>query len=231
MKYLFILSLFLVNLFGNSIQGFSDLKLNNLSEKNIKEEKIIYKDMLAYLANSNDNSQFLVLGILYANGTDIADSTGATIKPNPILAEKYLLKSAKSNIRAYSVLGGLYLLNENMSKFDKDLNLSEKYIKKGFYSGDQEAGTLLSKLYFKQNKYEKGLNLLFDLANKNDSSAQLALALLFKSGLFTNNGKELININMKTAEHYLTLACTNEKKSDNVQKICFDSNLVSMSKN
>jgi TPR repeat protein len=128
----------------------------NLSQEN-NSEKVIYKDMLEYLKNSNDANQLMILGSLYVNGSTEPDSIGETIKADPILAEKYLLKSYElGNIRSLTILGGFILLNERMRKIDPDLKKAEELLSKSFYGGDLEAGTLLANLISKKKFIKKG---------------------------------------------------------------------------
>lgn len=202
------------------------LKIEDSNKKN-EEEKIIYKDMLAYMLMTNDPSQYLALGSLYATGSSIKDSTGAVIKQDIFLAEKYLLKAANmGNNHALTVLGGFILLNNKMQELDPKLIKAEGYLNKAYKSGDLSAGVLLSNLYFSKNNYIKGLEKLTECAERKDSSAQLALALLFKEGMADSKGKIIFEKNMRTAEFYLNKACTNEHKSEKVMNFCSDDKLT-----
>lgn len=226
MKILLIVVFFISSLFSFSMDSFEGTSSSN----DKKEEKVIYKDMLNYLKTSDDTNQLLVLGTLLVTGSNIPDSIGDTIKPDPLLGETYLIKSANlGNIRAYSVLGGLYFMNENMKPLDKNYVLAEKYLKLGFNSGDLEAGVLLSNLYIEKEEYEKGIPLLFNLANS-DSSAQLGLAILFKNGLYDKNGDIILNRNIDSANQYLNLACNNPKQTDKIKNFCFDSKNIVFNK-
>lgn len=199
----------------------SNLSLDNNNDN--KEEKLVYKDMLSYLSMSNDNTQFSVLGSLYATGTNIKDSNGDIIKQDIFLSEKYLLKSANmGNYHSLTILSGFILLNENMRKLDPNLIKTEDYLKKAYNRGDLSAGILLSNLYFTKDSYKNGLSILLECASKNDADAQLALALLFKDGMADKNGKIIFEKNIKTAEFYLNKACTNENKSDKVKDMCYN---------
>lgn len=222
-----------INVFASSFNLSSIGYLDTEKEQSGKnKEMIIYKDMLSYLKQSKNANQLMVLGSLLAIGTNEPDSLGEIIKSDPIQAEFYMVESAKmGNIRAYSILGGLFLMNENMRKVDKNLNLSEKYLLLGYENGDKEAGVLLANLYIEKNKQKEGLNLLFELANQKDSNAQLGLALLFKNGLSTEDGKQVVQRNLDSANYYLNLACTNEIKSDKIKTFCFESKSVEVTKN
>ncbi len=227
-KILLVLSFCSTILFGFDINNINSIDSKS-SEK--KEDLVIYKDMLSYLQNSENTDQLMVVGTLLITGTDIPDSTGEIIKPDPLVGEKYLIKSAKlGNIRAYSILGGLYFMNENMKPLDKNYEFAEKYLKLGFENGDTEAGVLLSNLYLEKENYEKGISLLFDLANKKDSNAQLGLAILFKNGLYNKNGEAVLNKNIASANQYLDLACNNSNKSEKIKNFCFDSKNIVFNK-
>lgn len=226
MKILLTIFFLISSLFSFSIDSLE----GNSSSKTKEEEKVIYKDMLNYLKNSEDTNQLLVLGTLLITGSNIPDSIGDTIKPDPLLGEFYLIKSANlGNIKAYSVLGGLYFMNENLKPLDNNYTLAEKYLKLGFDSGDFEAGVLLSNLYIEKEEYGKGIPLLFNLANS-DSSAQLGLAILFKNGLYNKNGEIILNRNIESANQYLNLACNNPKQTDKIKNFCFDSKNIVFNK-
>jgi TPR repeat protein len=213
-KIISILLLSITFVFGNNLA---------MDNNENKEEKLVYKDMLAYLSMSNDNTQFAVLGSLYATGTTVKDSNGDIIKQDIFLAEKYLLKSANmGNYHSLTILAGFIILNENMRKLDPDLIKAEDYLKKSYKANDLSAGLLLSNIYFTKESYKKGLNILLECASKNDADAQLALALLFKDGMADKNGKMIFDKNIKTAEFYLNKACTNENKSDKVKDMCYN---------
>lgn len=230
-KIIFLLILIQNLLFGFDINGINALNTMDNKSSDKKEDLVIYKDMLNYMKNSDNADQLMVLGTLLITGTNIPDSTGEIIKADPIEGESYLIKSAKlGNIRAYSILGGLYFMNENMKPLDKNYELAEKYLKLGFESGDTETGVLLSNLYIEKESYEKGISLLFDLANKKDSNAQLGLAILFKNGLYNSKGEAILNKNMDSANQYLNLACNNSVKSEKIKNFCFDSKNINFNK-
>lgn len=228
MKIIRLMYIILIISFYN-LNAFDLGSLEN-SKESQKEEKVIYKDMLSYLKNSDNTDQLMVVGTLLITGTNIPDSVGDIIKPEPLLGESYLIKSAKlGNIRAYSILGGLYFMNENMKPFDKNYELAEKYLKLGFESGDTEAGVLLSNLYLEKEEFEKGLSLLFKLAHT-DSNAQLGLAILFKNGLYNKKGESIIVRNIDSANQYLNLACNNSVKSEKIKNFCFDTKNIIFNK-
>jgi len=219
MKYILIMIMSITFLFG---EGLSLEKKDSDTNK----EKIIYKDMISYLKNSNDANQFIVLGSLYANGTEEKDALGQKIEIDIFLAEKYLLKSAEmGNIRALSVLGGLILIKEEMRKLDPKLIKAEHYLTTAFKNGDFQAGTILSDLYFEKNDNEKAIAILFESAEGHDSNAELGLAILFQKGLIKNN-KRIIKRDSNLAIMYLNRACKNENKSEKVIKICKDPKYV-----
>lgn len=229
MKFLRLIYIILTISFYN-LNAFDLGSLEQNSKDPQKEEKVIYKDMLSYLKNSDNTDQLMVAGTLLITGTNIPDSVGDIIKSDPLLGESYLIKSAKlGNIRAYSILGGLYFMNENMKPFDKSYELAEKYLKLGFESGDTEAGVLLSNLYLEKEEFEKGLSLLFKLANT-DSNAQLGLAILFKNGLYNKKGESVIVRNIDSANQYLNLACNNSVKSEKIKNFCFDTKNIIFNK-
>jgi len=220
--------MFLITLLIFSVNLFALDQLNISKQTNKKEEKVIYTDMISYLSKSNDPEQLMILGSLYASGSKDKDSIGEIFPNNPYLAQKYLLEAAnKGKYRALTILGGFILLKDNMRILDPSLKKTEKYLLNAFYAGDLEAGTLLSNLYFQKNEPEKAINILYITSDKNDSNAQLALAILFKDGLYLN-GKEYIMKDLKSAEYYLNLACNNPNKSEKVNNFCFNNKTINI---
>jgi TPR repeat protein len=204
-----------------------DLSIKN--NKNTDKEQIIYKDMLTYLKKSNDADQLMILGSLYASGSKEKDSVGDTIPQNPYLAKKYLLQAANmGKYRALTILGGFILLKENMRILDPNLIDTEKYLLNAFQAGDIEAGSLLSNLYFQKNEPNKAIEILYISADKQDSSSQLALAIIFKEGLFINQ-EQIIKKDLKSANYYLTLACNNNNKTKKVEDFCFNNKKIEIS--
>ena len=229
MKFLLLLFIFLNSLFAT--QSLQSLTNKSFSDKPSSQEepvKMVYKDMLAFLENSQDSNQLLILGSIYVNGTTEADSVGDTIKKDPFLAENYLLKAInKGNIKALSVLAGFYMFHEDMRKLDPKLKKAEEYLKEAYKKGDNEASTLLSTLYFEKEIPDKGLEMLFNASNKQDANADIALAFIFKDGLIVKQ-KQIIKADMPTAEFYLNKACSNKNKSEKINNLCFNSNYVSI---
>ena len=225
MKKIITFLLLTVICFADNFGAMNFMEQNENTNKG--DEKVVYKDMLSYLSLSNDSSQFLVLGSLYATGSKIKDSTGAIIKQDIFLSEKYLLKSAEmGNIHALTVLSGFIMFDKKMNTLDPKFIRVEGFLKKAYKLGDTSAGILLSNIYITTGKYDKGLQKLIECADKKDSDAQFALALLFKDGMKNSEGKVIIDKNMKTAEAYLNKACTNEHKSTKVSEYCSDGKTV-----
>lgn len=220
MKKLLILILLSLTCYANDM-------LNLSKETSSDNEKVIYKDMLAYLVASKNKSQLVVAGSLYATGSNIKDSNGDIIKQNIFLAEKYLLESANlGNHNALTILGGFIIINPEMRKLDPKLIKTEKYLLTAYSKGDSAAGVLLSSVYFEKENYIKGQHILTNCANNGNSEAQFALALLYKDGMKDKKNNIVINKNMKIAESFLNKACSNENKTDKIQKICSNANLV-----
>lgn len=229
MKFFMFLLITLNSLFAiQNLQSFAGSSLSDKSSSQEEPVKMVYKDMLAFLENSQDPNQLLILGSIYVNGTTEQDSVGDTIKKDPFLAESFLLKAInKDNIKALSVLAGFYMFNEDMRKLDPKLQKAEKYLKEAYKKGDNEASTLLSTLYFEKEMPDKGLEMLFSASNKNDSNADMALAFIFKDGLIVKN-KQIIKVDIPTAEFYLNKACSNKNKSEKINNLCFNSNYISI---
>ena len=222
-KQIFLLLFGLNTILFGSLGGF--LPKENLNAQN--EPVTVYKDMLAYLevVGKDDSKQLIVLGSLYAAGTNIPDSTGAIIEQDIFKAEKYLLKSANmGNPRALTILSGFILTNNNMRKLDPNLEKTEKYLNKAFQK-DLPAGTLLANLYFEKGFFDKAIDKLFETASLGDSSAEFALALLLKQGL-TIEDKTYIKKDDKLAEMYLNKACLNKFKNQKLKDICSNSDMV-----
>jgi TPR repeat protein len=187
---------------------------------NAEPVKISYDEMFSYMEGSNNDTQFAALGALYATGSTIKDDNGKTIKQDIFLAEKYLLKSANmGNIRSLTMLGNFIILNKEMRKLDPKMIKAEKYLQTAYAKGDSSACVVLSNLYFLKKDSKKGLSTLTECAAKNNSDAQLAMAILFKENM-TINGENLVKQNLKTANFYLNKACNNKNKSDRVSKFC-----------
>lgn len=216
MKYIFLILLSALYLSANSIG------LKKESPQSEKENFMVYKDMLAYLENSKDSTQLVALGTIYVNGIVEPDSTGAIVKKDPYIAESYFLKAIKrGNVKALSILSGFYLYNQDMRKLDPELKKAEQYLKEAYTKGDMESSVLLSNVYFEKNKHKEGVEVLLNASSNNDSGADLALAFLFKDGLF-NNGEIIVKKDLSIAEHYLNKACSNKDKSDKVKELCFN---------
>jgi TPR repeat protein len=215
MKYLLALLL--------SIQLFAALPAANNQDEQVK---VYYPEMLEYMNNSNNDTQFAALGALYATGSTIKDDHGNIIKQDIFLAEKYLLKSGNmGNIRSLTMLANFIILNKEMRRLDPTLTKSEKYLKTAYAKGDLSACVILSNLYFQKNDGKNGLSTLTECAAKNNADAQLAMAILFKDNI-NINGKPLVKTNVKTADFYLNKACNNSLKSDNVNSFCSKSGIV-----
>lgn len=200
---------------------FPGLGNNNPLSKSENNKPMVYKDMLAFFAQSNNPEQLAAIGALYAVGTNEPDSTGDIIEPNPALAEKYLLESAKlGNIKAYGILGGLFFLQPNMRQHDADHKKARTYLEKAMSLNDYESGIILSNLYIEAKEEKKAIDLLLLLDQKNDSSAQLSLALFYNKGIYSELGKPILKRDQKVAEYFLTRACLNPKQDQNVKMFC-----------
>lgn len=195
-----------------------------LNEK-LDPQKVIYKDMLAYMENSQNDAQLLTAGTLYAMGINEPDSTGATVKPDGKRAEILILKSAElGNKKAYGILGNLLLASPVLRALDDEKHSkAQKYLEKALQENqDYEASVGLINLYKETGQNKKLLNLVMDLDQKNDSLAQYILAFMFKDGFYSENGELLVQKDIKTANYYLTRACTNKNKDKLVEEFCAD---------
>jgi len=219
--FIFTLQSFSMDLLSNPL----DLSNQNIQQKN--KEKFSYKDMIEYLKTVDDPKQMMILGMLYANGSNKKDDNGETLEQDIFQADKYLRKSASlGNYYALAILGGLVLYNENMRRLDPELKQTLKDLTFAYNKGVLEAGILLTVTLFEKKKWDEGLKILIDSSNKNDSVAQLQLALIFKQGLKDGNDKAnkewIVKPNEKVALFYLNKACSNEKKNKKVKEFCFN---------
>lgn len=186
-----------------------------------EKQPMVYKDMIEYMKQSNNAQQYAALGGLYAFGAAEPDSTGATVQQDTQLAEKYLLKSAElGNKDAYAILGSIFYFHIG------DMAKGEKYLKTAFDKGDMESGVVLADLLGATSRQKQSVQLLSQLAEKRVASAELSLAFVFKDGMLDDNATMIVAPNMKTAEFYLTRACTNQRASDKVREFCNNPALV-----
>lgn len=187
-------------------------------------QKVVYKDMLAYMENSQNDAQLLTAGTLYAMGINEPDSTGEIVKPDGRKAESLILKSAElGNKKAYGILGNLLLASPVMRALDDDKHSkAQQYLEKALEAQDYEAGVGLINLYKETQQNKKLLNLVMQLDQKDDSLAQYILAFMFKDGFYSEVGELLVQKDLKTANYYLTRACTNRNKDKLVEEFCAD---------
>lgn len=193
-------------------------------DEGLDPQKVIYKDMLAYMENSQNDAQLLTAGTLYAMGINEPDSIGATVKPDGKKAEFLILKSAElGNKKAYGILGNLLLASPVMRALDDEKHAkAQQYLEKALENQDYEASVGLINLYKETRQNKKLLNLVMNLDQKNDALAQYILAFMFKDGFYSEVGEVLVQKDIKTANYYLTRACTNKNKDKLVEEFCAD---------
>jgi hypothetical protein len=189
-----------------------------------EQDKVIYKDMLAYMENSQNDKQLLTAGTLYAMGINEPDSIGETLKPDGKKAERLILQSAElGNEKAYGILGNLLLISPTMRGLDdQNHSKAQRFLEKALEKGDYEASTGLINLYKTTQQNKKLLKLLITLDQRDDALAQYILAFIFKDGFYSENGELLVQKNMQTANYYITKACTNKNKVKTVTEFCSD---------
>lgn len=198
--------------------------IGNMGELKQDSDKVIYKDMLAYMEKSQNDTQLLTAGILYAMGISEPDSIGETLQPNAVKAERTILEAAKlGNKKANGILGSLLFNAPVMQSLDdKNHTKAQKYLELAIDSGDYEPSVSLINLYRETQQNKKLLNLAMKLDQNNDSVAQYILAFMFKDGFYSENGELLVQKDMRTANYYLTRACTNKNKDKIVSDFCSD---------
>lgn len=231
MKVLFIFISILTFSISNDYlsQGSFDFgKEFNNAKNQQQQDKFSYKDMIEYLKNSSDAKHQMVLGTLYATGSEKEDAFGDKLEQDVVLSEKYLrISYKKGNPEALGILGGLVLYNRDMRRLDENLEQTIKDLRTSYNEGYLDSGVLLFTALFEKKRYDEGLKYLAEVAQKGDSTAQLQLALMFKQGAKdgnVENGPYIVEINDDLALYYLNKACNNEKKNKKVKDFCFNKN-------
>ncbi|MGB2552800.1 tetratricopeptide repeat protein [Campylobacter sp. MOP51] len=206
---------------NHDIAGLKQLNQAQIQEFQGEAEPLVYKKLIEAIKMSNHPQQLAVLGALYAFGAQEPDSVGDTIPQNIPLAEKHLLQSRElGNKEANIILGSLFYFHIG------DMKKAELYLNEAYKNGDLEAGVILADLFDTIGKDKEGLDLLLKLAERRLASAEMALAFIFKDGLIDNNGTTLVEKNKKTAEFFLTRACTNPKQTEKIMDFCNNPELV-----
>jgi len=233
-KILLISILSISTLFASSL---SPINIDKMKESQINEykegkEKISYKDMIAFLKASNDKNKMLILGVLYSKDSDKPDDYGYSIKADPLLAMKYILKSYEmGNKKALVILSGLILYNDNMAKLDKDLSKAKKYLIQAKKDNTENAQYMLGLVEILRGEYEEGLQEMIQAANNGDSTAQLQVALILQKGIYSQEkNKMVIQPERKLAEYFLNKACHNDNKSEKVVEFCNSAMIQQVSK-
>lgn len=208
--------------------GFTEITAPTVEKYKEQNQKLSYSEMLAYLKNSNDKEKLMVLGVLYSKTSDTPDDFGEYIKVDTALAQKYLLKAYEmGNFKSIGILGALIMYNDDMAKLDPKLVKAEKYLETAYGKGVQNVGIILANAQLIRGKYKVGLNTLFKLSEKGDSSAQLQLALIMQKGMFSKEqNKMVIQRDPQAAEMFLNKACNNENKDDKVREFCQSLNVI-----
>lgn len=202
--------------------------LNNSSSQNkleIKDKK--YSEILSYLEQKGDGENLFYLASFYLNGSEEKDSDGKTVQKNPDLAERWFKESVEKKFPFAAItLGSLYLYHEDFIVKENNIELAEKYLKISIEEGIFEAYTPLADIYFNfKGDAKKSLDYLSKGASKKIATSQYALAVIYNTGLKAEGF--VLEKNAGISAKFLTDACTNSKRTKQINTNCYDKTAVS----
>jgi len=216
--FLFIMS---TSLFGFGLES----QTSNSPQKN---NKVSYTQMISLMELSKDPEQTFGIGVLYMNGIKDKDDYGQVLQKDLNKALFYFDKSINDGyLKGYGMVGGLLLYNKNLKEIKGSDKLSKKYLTKAIAVGDRSAYVYLADLYTRNNDFQKAIDVLMTGANSHDSTSQYMIAKFYHEGLVDPmNKKQLVFKDEKKALYFLNLACSNNSKTEKLQKMCFNSKYV-----
>jgi len=218
-----ILNIFFTIILFQNISFANNLFIEKNGEN---KEKRDFTILLKNLEESKNPEHHFYLGMFYLNGYNEKDDYGNIIKPNLVLAKKFLIKSSEEGYgKASNTLGISYLFNEMLKKEKNSIDKAEFFLLKAYEQKEINVVTSLGDFYinFKPNSY-RALYFLNLGDSLNLSTAQFALARIYYEG-FDKDTKNIIKKDLEKSSYFLSKACTNKNKTEFIKNMC-NSNLI-----